>query len=257
MTLKTLDNSLEVLKYFSKQTPTWGVRELAKEMNISHSIIYRILSTFENHGFLIQNPETKKYELGLRFLEFGQMVKEKLNLSDFVLPIMKNLSEEIKESVFLTWLDGTDGVTVEIAESSQTIKFSVSIGTRTPLYIGASCRTIMAYLPENRQMDIMSKGMEQFTPETITDPDEMLLDLEKIRNQGWCFTTGEYSHSVFGIGVPLFNSKGEIIASLTLAGPVYRKPTVEKLPEIVRIIQYAAMSIQRYFDQYSFKLYND
>jgi len=89
MALKTLDNSLEVLKYFSKENPSWGVRELAKEMNISHSIIYRILATFENHGFLNQNPETKKYELGLRFLEYGQMVKEKLNLSDFVLPIMK------------------------------------------------------------------------------------------------------------------------------------------------------------------------
>ncbi|KOS59852.1 IclR family transcriptional regulator [Lysinibacillus agricola] len=257
MTLKTLDNSLEVLKYFNKQNPTWGVRELAKEMNISHSIIYRILSTFENHGFLIQNPETKKYELGLRFLEYGQMVKEKLNLSDFVLPIMKNLAEEIKESVFLTWLDGTDGVTVEIAESSQTIKFSVSIGTRTPLYIGASCKTIMAYLPEKRQMDIMDNGMEKLTSETITDPDEMLLDLENIRNQGWCFSTGEYSHSVFGLGVPLFNSKSDIIASLTIAGPEYRKPTEEKFLEMVKIIQHAAMNIQRYFDQYSFKFYND
>lgn len=158
MTLKTLDNSLEVLKYFNKENPTWGVRELAKEMDISHSIIYRILATFEKQGFLIQNPETKKYELGLRFLEYGQMVKDKLNLSDFVLPIMINLADTIKESVFLTWLDGTDGVTVEIAESSQTIKFSVSIGTRTPLHIGASCKVIMAYLPEERKRRSWSMG---------------------------------------------------------------------------------------------------
>ncbi|QGG51929.1 IclR family transcriptional regulator [Lysinibacillus pakistanensis] len=257
MALKTLDNSLEVLKYFSKENPAWGVRELAKEMNISHSIIYRILATFENHGFLNQNPETKKYELGLRFLEYGQMVKEKLNLSDFVLPIMKKLSEEIKESVFLTWLDGADGVTVEIAESSQTIKFSVSMGTRTPLYIGASCKTIMAYLPEEKQKDIMNSGMKKLTTETITDPEELLIDLEKIRTQGWCFTTGEYAHSVFGLGVPLFNNKGEIIASLTIAGPNYRKPVEEKLPDMVKVLQYAAMSIQRYFDQFSFKLYHE
>lgn len=183
MTLKTLDNSLEVLKYFNKENPTWGVRELAKEMNISHSIIYRILVTFESHGFLIQNPETKKYELGLRFLEYGQMVKDKLNLSDFVLPIMKNLAETIKESVFLTWLDGKDGVTVEIAEGSQTIKFSVSMGTRTPLHIGASCKVIMAYLPEDRKKEIMEHGMKRLTPETITDPAEMIADLEKFNNK--------------------------------------------------------------------------
>ncbi|MEK5232239.1 IclR family transcriptional regulator [Lysinibacillus sp. FSL K6-0232] len=257
MTLKTLDNSLEVLKYFNKENPTWGVRELAKEMNISHSIVYRILATFEQHGFLIQNPETKKYELGLRFLEYGQMVKDKLNLSDFVLPIMRNVADTVKESVFLTWLDGADGVTVEIAESSQTIKFSVSIGTRTPLYIGASCKTIMAFLPEEKQQEIMDHGMKKLTPDTITDPAAMLADLEKIQQQGWCFTTGEYAHSVFGLGVPLFNSKKEVIASLTIAGPIYRKPTEDKLPEMINVLQYGAMNIQRYFDQYSFKLYHE
>ena len=51
MALKTLDNSLEVLKYFSKENPSWGVRELAKEMNISHSIIYRILATLKIMAF--------------------------------------------------------------------------------------------------------------------------------------------------------------------------------------------------------------
>lgn len=81
MTLKTLDNALEILKYFTKQTSAWGVRELAKKMNISHSIIYRILSTYEKHGFLIQNPETRKYELGIKFWEYGQVVVDKIQLS--------------------------------------------------------------------------------------------------------------------------------------------------------------------------------
>ncbi|WP_257349825.1 IclR family transcriptional regulator [Pseudalkalibacillus decolorationis] len=256
MALKTLDNSLEVLKYFNKRNPSWGVRELAKEMNISHSIIYRILSTFESHGFLIQNPDTKKYELGLRFLEYGQIVKEKMNLSDFVFPIMKSLSEEIEESVFLTWLDGAEGVTVEIAESSQTIKFTVTMGTRTPLYVGASCKTIMAYLPEEKQIEIINKGIQKFTPITISDPEDMWLDLEKIRKQGWCFSIGEYSHSVFGLGVPLFNSKEEIIASLTIAGPEYRMPE-EKVPETLKILQHASEKIQRYFDQYSYRYYKE
>lgn len=48
-----------------------------------------------------------------------------------------------------------------------------------------------------------------------------------------------------------------MIASLTIAGPIYRKPTEEKLPEMVNVLQYGAMNIQRYFDQYSFKLYHE
>lgn len=65
--LKTLDNALDLLKHFTREKPQWGVRELAKEMNISHTVVYRMLATFERYGFVKQEPKTKKYELGFSF----------------------------------------------------------------------------------------------------------------------------------------------------------------------------------------------
>lgn len=251
MTLKTLDNSLQLLKYFTQNTPSWGVRELAKEAGINHSIVYRILSTFENHGFLIQDPETKKYELGLRFLEYGNIVSEKMKLSEFIYPIMKRLSDQINESIFLTWLDDYEGVTVEIAESNQKIKFAVSLGTRTPLYAGASCKLIMAYLPREKQLEIIKRGMHSFTDKTIIDEENLLKDLDKIKSQGYCYSIGEYSDSVFGLGVPLFRKKDEIIASLTISGPEYRM-TEADVPKTLAILQKEAENIQKYLYQSSF-----
>ncbi|WP_249685901.1 IclR family transcriptional regulator C-terminal domain-containing protein, partial [Bacillus velezensis] len=64
------------------------------------------------------------------------------------------------------------------------------MGTRTPLHIRASCKVIMSYLPEDRKKEIMEHGMKRLTPETITDPAEMIADLEKIQQQAWCFSTG-------------------------------------------------------------------
>ncbi|RYL96781.1 IclR family transcriptional regulator [Sporolactobacillus sp. THM7-7] len=248
--LKTLDNSLELLKYFTKQHPAWGVRELAKEINMSHSIVYRILSTFENHGFMIQDPVTKKYELGIRFLEYGHIVQEKMHLPDLIYPIMKRLSEKTEESVFLTWIDGFEGVTTVIAESTQRIKFAVSLGTRTPLYVGASCKAILAYLPKETQKKIIDTGLRAFTKNTILNAEELLADLDEIREKGWSYTVGEYSDSVFGLGVPLFNHEQEIIASLTIAGPEYRMPQ-ERIPKVLRMLQEEAKSIQNCFYQYN------
>ncbi|PWW26857.1 IclR family transcriptional regulator [Cytobacillus oceanisediminis] len=250
MSLKTLDNSLELLQYFTRENPSWGVRELAKEIGISHSIVYRILSSFEKYGFLVQDHITKKYELGFRFLEFGQIVKENMYLSDFVYPIMKNLAEKVEESVFLTWLDKVDGVTVEIAESSHKIKYEVSLGTRTPLYVGASCKVIMAYLPRDKQKEIISNGLRPFTENTILDEEKLLKDLDEIKNQGWGYSAGEFSESVFGLGVPLFNSENKIIASLTISGPEYRLPE-KNLETVLGILQEEAKKIQRYFKQYN------
>jgi DNA-binding IclR family transcriptional regulator len=250
LSLKTLDNSLEILNYFTRETPSWGVRELAKEMGISHSIVYRTLASFEKYGFLEQDPLSKKYELGLRFLEFGQMVKEKMRLSELVYPVMKRLAEQVEESIFLTWLDKADGVTVEIAESAHRIKYEVSLGTRTPLYVGASCKVIMAYLPRDKQQEIISNGLKAFTKNTILDEEKLLKDLSEIKEKGWCYSVGEFSDSVFGLGVPLFNSQNEIIASLTISGPEYRAEEMNT-KEALNVLQKAAGKIQDYLKHYS------
>ncbi|MBB6283604.1 IclR family transcriptional regulator [Geobacillus subterraneus] len=254
MTLKTLDNALKLLKYFTKQNPTWGVRELAKEMNISHSIIHRILTTFQEHGFLIQNPETKKYELGMKFWEYGHIVQERIQISDVIRPIMKRLSEETGESIFLTWLDGIEAICVEIVESPQSIKFAVSVGSRTPLHAGASNKVIMAFLPRDQQEAIIAKGLQPITGKTVIDSTKLLEELREIRNKGWCFSVGEYSDSVFGLGVPLFNNKKEVIASLTIAGPEYRMPG-DKMPEVLTMLLKAREEIQSHFDRFSFNYF--
>lgn len=191
---------------------------------MSHSIVYRVLATFKEHGFLLQNPETQKYELGIKFWEYGQIVKSNLNISDLILPSMEKLAAKTGESIFLTWLDGLEGICVEIAESSRNVKFAVSIGSRTPLYAGASNKVIMAYLPIEKQEEIIALGLKEYTAQTILNPDELRGNLEDILQLGWCFSVGEYSDEIIGLAVPLFTGKGQVIGSLTVAAPEYRFP---------------------------------
>ncbi|MFM1655129.1 helix-turn-helix domain-containing protein [Brevibacillus sp. B_LB10_24] len=55
-----MDSALELLKSFTRENPVWGVRELSKELGMSHSVVYRILATFEKQGFLVKDEQTKK-----------------------------------------------------------------------------------------------------------------------------------------------------------------------------------------------------
>ena len=254
MTLKTLENALDVLSYFTAETPEWGLRDLARKMEMNHTVLHRILKTYEEKGYLIQNDSTKNYELGLKFLEFSSVIKQKMKLSEFIQPVMKELADVVNETVFLTLKDGEDGVTVEIAEYEQQIKFNVMVGTRTPLYVGASCKTIMAFLPEEEQLKIMKKDMKVFTEKTMTDKRELLEDLNVIKEKGWSFTKGEFSDAVFGIGTPLFNGSGKVIGSLTIAGPSYRMPE-ERFAETLEILRKKTDIIQQYFNKFG-NLYN-
>ncbi|WP_078544741.1 IclR family transcriptional regulator [Litchfieldia alkalitelluris] len=221
MTLKTLDNALELLEYFKRES-SWGVRELAKELSLSPTVTHRLLSTLQNHGYIIQNPTTKKYELGLKFLEFSVLVQNKLKIKDHVFPSMELLAKETGETIFLTMLDGLKGLSVAIAESPQSIKFQVTVGTQKSLHAAASNLIILAFLPEDKQTQILSGHLEKVTENTITDPEELKAVLKRLKQQGWCFTNGETTPDAFGIGVPLFDCNNAIIGSLNVAGPTYR-----------------------------------
>jgi DNA-binding IclR family transcriptional regulator len=99
---------------------------------------------------------------------------------------------------------------------------TATIGSRTPLYGGAWGKAIMAFLPEDMIYTLFDQGMEKLTANTITSPEKLLNDLKEIKQNGWCYSEGEYADNTAGIAVPIFNGRHQIVGSLTAAGPDYR-----------------------------------
>lgn len=252
MTLKTLDNSLNLLEYFTDSNPDWGVRELSREMSISHTNVYRILSTFEKHGYLNKNSETGRYELGFKFLKFSTIHQKQYRVSDIVLPIMQKLANDTGESTVITWLEGTEGIYLQIVESSQNIKFAETMGKRAPLYVGASHKVIMAYLPEKIKLGIINKGLPPIRKNKKIDRDELLKSLEKIKEQSWCYSSGEYFEDAAALSVPLFNHNHHVIASITIASPANRL-SFEKAMELLARLNESKIEIQNYFSRISIR----
>lgn len=219
--LKTLSQSLDILRMFTKEKPTWGGRELASELNQNHTKIYRILETLEKHRFLIKNKETKKYSLGFAVWELGHTASENFHIKELIHPILKKVSEHTNESAFLTILDGEEGLTFDAVEAQATVRFSVSIGSRTPLYAGASYRSILAHLSTEFIDHYLNKELTQFTAKTMVNPAAIRADLQQIRERGYAMSEGEYTADVVAVAVPIFH-KNTIFGSLTISGPRYR-----------------------------------
>lgn len=234
--LKTLTLGLDVLKMFTRDKTEWGGRELAHELQMNHTKIYRVLETLDNNNFLSKDPETKKYKLGFATWELGMIMYEGLNVGQLIRPSLKQLSDQTGESVFLTVLDKHEAVTLEVIEPTNKVKFSVSAGSRAPLYVGASYRAILAYMPEVSVETIIDpQVLKKYTKNTLVDPYELKKDLAKIRKQGWAISQGEYTEDVIAIAVPLFDNN-EIIGSITISGPTYRMVDEEiaKYPSLLR-----------------------
>ncbi|MFY0517832.1 IclR family transcriptional regulator [Lysinibacillus sp. UGB7] len=222
MTVKTLKNSLDILECFASTENALGVREIARMTNMHTSVVQRTINTFTEAGYLIQDEGTKKYKMGYKMFIFYDVLSHSNDPHSTIYELMQNLASEINESVFLTYMDNEYGVTTKIAESNKNIKYAVSLGTKTPLYIGASCKVMFAYLDEEKQLELLA----HFNKEQSEEEHKQLLahlknELQIIRQHNWCMTVGEYNEHAFGISVPLFNKKKEIMASLTISGLIY------------------------------------
>ncbi|WP_245415735.1 IclR family transcriptional regulator [Alteribacter populi] len=255
--LKTVDLALKILLMFINKS-TWSSRELAKELDMNHSNIYRILTTLENNKFLLKDDETKKYSLSISAWELGMAMNDQIKLSKLVRPKMKNLMQTTGESIFLTGLDSLEGITLDCVEPENKVKFSVTIGSRAPLYVGASYLVILAYMEEEKIDKVLRGELKPFTKNTKTDPKSINEMLVQIRETGWAVSEGEYTPDVIAIAFPIFDFENKIIGSLTLSGPTYRMQE-EKIrqhlielenttKEITDDINKYSLTLKRYFN---------
>ena len=212
-------------------------------MEMSPTVTHRLLTTLQKHGYVVQDENTQQYELGMKFLEFASLLQDKLDFKDMLAPFMKALATSTGETIFLTWLEGNRGLSIAIAESNQSIKFQVKVGSKKSLHAAASNLIILAYLPEDLQDQILTGKLEKFTEKTITDPVQLKEKIKKIKELGYSCTLGETTPDAIGIGVPLFDSTGRIIASLNVAGPAYRLPEKE-INRIIDLLRKKQQNVQ-------------
>ena len=76
---------------FNFEKHEWGITEIAQKTGLSKSVTYRLLHSMEEYGFIKQNNATKKYGLGMRFFELGQIVKANMDLRTVAKEVMTEL----------------------------------------------------------------------------------------------------------------------------------------------------------------------
>src|SRR5690606_9115754 len=152
---------------------------------------------------------------------------------------------------------GDERLCVERIESAQNVRIVARIGRRLPLYAGSAGKLLLAYLPEKRQDEILSRSpLNPFTPKTITSLEALKEELKKIKQQGYAFSDGEWVEDAAGIAAPIFDMKGDILAALTVSGPSFRftdeKINFHKL-KVLRAVERISSDLGYIGSNYSFQ----
>jgi IclR family transcriptional regulator, KDG regulon repressor len=221
--LQTLNRAIAILDCFTQENTELGVREIARLVDLSSSATGRLLAAMKESGILSQDPHTRAYSMGARVLTWAGVYNATLDVRNRSLPAIQELHHATRETISLYVLEGDERLCIERLESPQTVRIVTRVGKRLPLYAGSAGKVMLAYLPARRQEAyIESVSLDPLTPKTITDPDTLRQELARIREQGCAISYGEWIEDAAGVAAPILNQDGEIIAAVSISGPILR-----------------------------------
>lgn len=236
--VKILDKALRVLMLFTPERPEWGVSAVSREVAMSKSTVHRILRVLEQHAFVAQNAETKRFRLGLAGIELGRRAQAGMELRRVALPIMEQLSATSGETVLLQVVspEGDRVVCIERVQQRRGLRLILDVGSTAPLYAGCSSKVLLAHLDKETIDAVLKRRLRPLASGTTTDPAQIRAQLAEIRRNGYAVSFEETDEGVAGVSVPVRDARDRVVASLTISGPLTRvnAATIDRYTTLAR-----------------------
>lgn len=192
-------------------------REICEETGFAKASVYTLLQTCLFNELLVLD-EGKRYHLGTKLLYWGHLTEQNSDLGSAAIDRhMSALAAELEVSVHLGQMIDGRAVFVKKRDGNlYTIKTTV-VGQEALFHCQCTAKILLAYQPEDiREQILKSIDYPAFTENTITDPQQLRAQLEQIRTDGFAFDMHERSENIIGVGVPVFNWDGRIVAAVSI-----------------------------------------
>jgi IclR family acetate operon transcriptional repressor len=196
-----------------------GLSDISRATALNKTTAFNLLASLVTLRFLEQDQHSRRYRLGLRNLELGQIVQNRLHISHLARPILADLCKKTHETVNLGLPDLLDLFVVDSYQGSRLLHASAYGGWRSMYHCTALGKAFMARWDEPMRRTVYRlRGLPRQTPNTITDIDSLEVQLASFRAQGYALDMGENEVGVNGIARSIVNGLGEVAAAISVAG---------------------------------------
>jgi IclR family pca regulon transcriptional regulator len=218
-----LEKGLMVIEAFDQQRPRLTITQVAARTGLTRAAARRYLITLAHLGYVTH--DRKMFSLTPRVLRLGQSYMHSAQLPRIVQPELQRLSAILQESTSASVLEDEDVVCIASHYVSRTSMNAVHPGTRVPAFCAASGRVLVSALADDA-LDawIDRQTLEPLTPQTVTTPEALRREIDRVRAQGYCAIDQELETGLRTLAVPLRNYRGQVVASVTIGAHGSRVP---------------------------------
>ncbi|MBR0597940.1 IclR family transcriptional regulator [Sinanaerobacter chloroacetimidivorans] len=242
----TIDKVLTILHILSQAPFEYKVAQVSAASGINRTTVHRILNLLEKDGWVMQNEESKKFKVGPMTYHVGSVYAGNYNYESKILEVIDRTSKLTQESVGYAVREGDMVISLYEVELYQPMKMNYKPGMFYPMNMGCYGKCLMAYHDQDRVKSLLnSQEFKKICPNTLTKTEEILEEYKRIREEGYVISNEEKGPNIAGVGVPVFNAKGEVKSCIALAfikGPDF----AERIERYRKILSQGAEEISKY-----------
>ena len=222
-TVQVIERMFTLLEILANREEAMSLKEISEKSGLHPSTAHRILNDLST-GRFVDRPTTGNYRLGMRLLELGNLVKDRLNVRDAALAPMRELHKLTQQPVNLSMRQGDEIVYVERAFSERSgMQVVRAIGGRAPLHLTSVGKLFLAFDdPQRLRAYATRTGLSGQTRNSITQLLVLERELSKARQYGTARDNEELELGVRCMAAGIYDDQNKLIAGLSISAPADR-----------------------------------
>lgn len=220
--VQVLIDAAGILGSFGPRNMPLGIAEISDTVGIGRSKVHRLVDTLRFLGFVEQDQASKKYRLGLRTFEIAAAAASRFDLGPGARQALQELVGTTGETVNVGVLQGSEILYVDNVRGFGPLRLEVEVGTRAPVNCVALGKAILAFETPDRIEQVLAGPLAALTRNSITDPDRLRQELNRVRELGYAVDDEESFPGIRCTAVPIFHLSHSPIAAIAVSGPAAR-----------------------------------
>lgn len=212
--------ALRILEYLAGNPGARGVTEIAAELGTTKARIFRHLRTLVAMGYVVQDRQTEKYQIGIGLYVLGQSAGEQFNFITAARRVMRPLRDRLRQTVTISVIDEDGVLVVDMVRANTPFEIGTKPGSVFAFHATAQGKLALGFGPRELYDRTLGTPLRAMTPQTITNVGVLKEEIERVRRRGWATAPGEALPGLNALAAPIYQHGGELAGMIAILGSV-------------------------------------
>ncbi|MGE6781739.1 IclR family transcriptional regulator [Ensifer adhaerens] len=233
--MSTIGKALTLLDAISRLEKEAGLSDIARHCGLDKATARRFLVELEKHGFVEQDPETRRYRLGGAPVRLARIRETRFPYLSVATPFARELAGLVGETVHLSEHAAGRLSTIHVEDSQRAHRVIVDVGSILPFHATASGLGFLAFCAQKEIDAALSVPLQAYTDQTLTDPTALRQTLGETLRRGYSICHHGLEAGVVSVAAPIRAPGSQPVGAIAVAAPATRaeKETVEQMGRAV------------------------